>query len=289
MKKMTCFIACFAFTFTAWSQQAVKEVRWKDLSPLPHGAVLVSIDGRTALKIENTNDAPLQVALLTIPKPKISAQMYGLQGEVRHDNVHGDGYLEMWNYFPPDKPALPEGQYFSRTLGDSGEMGKISGTADWRPFSLPFNRTGASGSPTKLQINLILPGRGTVYLGPMKLVQYPAAASETAWWSDRTATLAGSWGGGLLGCLGALIGTLSSMGKGRGFVIPLLKIQGGVGAILGVAGIVAVFQHQPYAVYYPLLLIGIILLPISLGLLPAVERRYQEQELRRMQSLDALG
>ncbi len=109
------------------------------------------------------------------------------------------------------------------------------------------------------------------------------------WWSDRTAGLVGGWGGGLLGCLGGLIGVLCSMGKGRGLVIALLRIQIGLGVLCGVAGIVALAQHQPYAVWYPLVLLGVLLVVIYPCMLPIARRRYQEQELRRMQSLDASG
>jgi hypothetical protein len=297
MKLIFNFIALLTFSAAAWSQTTITEFKWNDPAQtgLPRGAAPILLDGRAALKIENTNNAPLQLSLLTIAKPKISAQMYAVSGEVRYDAVQGDGYLEMWNYFPPVKPGLPEGQYFSRTLGDSGEMGKISGTSDWRPFSLSFNSAGASGPPTKLQINLILRGRGTVYLGPIKLVQYPAAKSgfhdrsSNAWWSDRTAALVGGLGGIIFGCLGGLIGTLCGMGKGRGLVIALLRIQIALGVLCGVAGIAAVAQHQPYGVYYPLLLIAVILLAVCGSLLPTVGRRYQELELRRMQSLDVSG
>jgi hypothetical protein len=109
------------------------------------------------------------------------------------------------------------------------------------------------------------------------------------WWSNHTAALVGGLGGGILGCLGGLIGVLGGMGKCRGLVITLLGIMTCLGIILGVAGIAALARHQPYAVWYPLLMIGILLLVICPFLLPVVRRRYQELELRRMQSLDASG
>lgn len=109
------------------------------------------------------------------------------------------------------------------------------------------------------------------------------------WWSDRSAGLVGGWGGAIFGCLGGLIGTLNSLGKGRAFIIAVMKVQVALGAACAVAGIVAVAQHQPYGVYYPLLLLGILLTTINASLLPTVRKRFQELELRRMQSLDATG
>ncbi len=151
--KLTLSLAALLLTAAnVHSQQTLIEYKWADIAQQGgwHGAVPVTINGREALKIENTNDAPLQITLLTITNPPVTAVLYELTGEVRYDSVQGDGFLEMWNYFPPAKSGAPEGQYFSRTLGESGEMGKISGTSDWRQFGLPFNRTGAAKPPSRL-------------------------------------------------------------------------------------------------------------------------------------------
>lgn len=300
MKLLPSIATILVIAANAFAERNVAEFSWKNPTSVPRGTSAVMIDGRAALKIDNTNDAPLRVALLTVNKPKISALLYAIKGEVRYQSVKGDGFLEMWNYFPSLKPGLPEGQYFSRTLGDSGDMGKITGASDWRPFLLPFDSTGASGAPTKLQINLILGGRGTVYLDSFELVEYPAAKSFTtgwnsgseskkAWWSDRTAGLFGGLAGSIFGVLGALVGTLSSMGRARGFVLSVLKIQIVLGIACGIAGTIALITHQPYAVFYPLLLLGILLGSICGGLLPQVTKKYQELELRRMQSFDTAG
>jgi len=44
---------------------------------------------------------------------------------------------------------------------------------------------------------------------------------------------------------------------------------------------------QPYAVYYPLLLIGLIGTVVPAGVYPALKRRYEEVELRAMRAMDA--
>ena len=98
--------------------------------------------------------------------------LYAVSGEIKYENVSSDGYLEMWSVFPPAHSGLPEERYFSRTLGESGPSGKISGTSSWREFSLPFNRTGASNPPTRLELNIYLPGRGVVFIAQPKLNQF---------------------------------------------------------------------------------------------------------------------
>jgi hypothetical protein len=138
------------------------------------GGTPIKMDDRTVLKIENTNDAPLQLSLFKIEKPPIQSATYAVSGEIKYDNVQGTGYLEMQNFFLPSAPGLPEAPYFSRMLGEagSGPMGRISGTSSWRWFSLPFDRSGTTDSPTRLEINIFLPGRGTVYLAAPRLMQF---------------------------------------------------------------------------------------------------------------------
>ena len=55
--------------------------------------------------------------VLTILQPKITTDFYAVTGEVRYDNVEGDGFLEMWNHFGETAA------YFSRTLGITGPLG----------------------------------------------------------------------------------------------------------------------------------------------------------------------
>lgn len=263
----------------------------------------VKLDGQWVYKFENTNDTQLEVQLMKIFKPRVSTNAYAIIGKIKYDNVQGEGYLEMWNFFPPVHPGMPEGQYFSRTLGESGEMGKITGTCDWRDFSLPFDSTGASGPPTRLEINLILPGRGTVYITPVKLLKYSSGflsgssssggssnpTVAAGWWSPRLSAIFGGIGGSLFGCFGALIGCLAGIGKARRFVLAMTKVLTALGILLTIGGIVAVACRQPYAVWYPLTLLGVISAAVCGANLPAIKKRYEDLEIRRMTSMDATG
>jgi hypothetical protein len=60
------------------------------------------------------------------------------------------------------------------------------------------------------------------------------------------------------------------------------------GAGLLVAGAVALALSQPYAVYYPLLLGGIIILAVFGSGFRRVRRAYEEAELRRMRAMDTV-
>ncbi len=199
---------------------------------------------------------------------------------MRYDAVEVPSYLELWSHFPDG------GQYFTRTLGEAGPMLKLAGSSGWRSFALPFDATGAP-PPSRLVLNVVLAGRGRVELGPLTVVDQGAGRAEAgAAWTDRAAGLIGGLGGGLLGCLGALVGVLTSLGRARRLVMALTLGLIAVGALALVGGLIAFAASQPYAVFYPLLLIGVLALAVPLGLLPTIRRRYAEIELRTMRAFD---
>ena len=296
MKAILVLGSYLSLVATCSAQKVLAEYDWQKLvqNGQLRGGEAASVDGKSALKIVNTNETPLQLQLLKIPKPPISKKLYAITGEVKYNGVRGDGYLEMWNFFPPLQSGMPEGQYFSRTLGVGGEMGKLSGTSDWRAFMLPFDSTGGSGSPTRLEINIFLPAQGTVFLGPVKLVEYTGSfasmgmASSNAWWSDRAAGMVGGIGGGVLGCLGGLLGWLAWKGQARRFVVAASWVLIGLGAALGLAAVVALSEKQPYAVWFPLVLGGVLLLGIIPFRLRNFLKHYEDLELRRMTAIDVM-
>lgn len=274
---------------SAGQEQLVREISWsqlKESGQLPTGEIQRGDPPGPGeyLVITNTENAPITVALLALPDPGITRTQYALTGSVSYEGVTGTGYLEMQNYFPGDGP------YFSKTLGQSGPMGSLQGSSSWRPFSLPFFSNAEGGVPSKLEFNLVLPGSGTVKLGPLRLVEYPEGFNPLltpgAWWSDQRAGWIGGIGGSICGCLGALIGTLAGLGKARRLVISLCVALIVFGVACLMAGVVAWLVSQPYAVYYPLLLGGVICTAVVGGNLPGVCKRYRQIELRRMTSMD---
>lgn len=172
MKKIPIFSLYLICALAVSAQETVSEFSWgktsgKPASPL---AELANGDGRACVKINSTNQARRAIPLLSITNPAVTARFYAVTGEVKYDMTEGSGYLEMWNGFETN-------HYFTRALGEIGPLRKISEKSGWRPFILPFDRSGASNTPTRLDINLVLNGRGEVLVGPLKLVQYPEAKS----------------------------------------------------------------------------------------------------------------
>lgn len=248
------------------------EVIWR--AEPPGGALVVegTPGGRTA-------------RVATIEKPAVATACWAVRGEVATRDVEGSAYLEMWSVFPDGA------RYFSRTLGEEGPMARLSGTAPRRPFVLPFfSKPGMV--PERLEVDVVLPSTGRVELTDVVLLQLAPGedpmAPEGAWLSGATVGLAGGLLGTLLGSAGALAGVLASRGKGRSTVLGLFALLVGVGVFLVAVGAAAFAAGQPAWLWASCLLAGLLSAVIPLSTLPALRRRYEESELRKMRSVDGI-
>jgi hypothetical protein len=280
---------CLMVSRTVWCEEVVRSIRWQELAAanvLTSGTVAAAAPGEpgASLRVVHKGPAAATFPLVAIERPGISRARYALRGRLRYEGVAAGSYLEMWTH-------LPDGSFFSRSLAQSGPMRRLEGSSEWRPFVLPFFNREGGPPPEKLVVNLVLAGAGTVEIGPLELVQFASnedpLANSAAWWSDRQAGMLGGIIGSALGILGAVIGWLGSSVRAKGFVLGTLKAIGcfGVGALA--SGGLALAVGQPYAVYYPLLLLGLISAALGFSLPRSLSKRYEELELRRMQALDA--
>ena len=230
----------------AAAQPATAEFKWNELQSqgrVAAGVVLPPDQGTSGfrLQIENAKPSPTSVTVLTVDRPASQrARRYKFSGQVRYDAVEGNGYLELWNYFP-DGAVL---------LADAGRPRPHDEAAwhlrVWRTFVLPFDATGA-GAPTRLVVNVVLQGRGTVYLGPMEFREETGATAVRldGFKGDRAIGVAGSIAGLVVGLGGALIGVLTSLGRARRFVIASATSLIALGTLSFVAGIVAFASSLP--------------------------------------------
>ena len=289
MTRIIATIAAALWTSAALGEQTLRQFSWSALKAagaVSAGEVLPAGQAGEfeCLRVQNAAEAAT-VRVLTVERPGVTAKTYALLGQVRCEGVEGEGYLEMWSHFPGG------GRYFTRTLGQSGPMARLSGTSAWRPVVLPFYMQADTPAPEKLVVNVVLPGRGVVWLGPLRLAEYgpgedPLAAAG-AWWSDRAGGWIGGLGGAVIGCIGGLVGVLGGMGRARRLVqaVMALMVAAGLAGVIG--GVAALATGQPYGVWYPLLLGGGISAAVFGALLPVARMRYRRQELRRMQAMDA--
>lgn len=260
---------------------------WADRQAHGHtipGEVLPADGGEPArLKLVHSEPTPRQFTLAEFVPPATSEPSYVIRGRVRYSHVTKPGYFELLNHFPG------QGAFFTRTLDHRGPLGRIEGTSDWRDFELPFFK-GPIPGPEKLVVNLHLEGSGTIEITDL---EWSAPANVVlvsgAWWSDAMGGMIGGVGGAFLGVfLGGCLVPLMNRGRARAFVqFSLLGTSVVCTLILGV-GLVAVARHQPYSVYYPLLLLGGIGLGVSVMHLRTARRKYSEIELQQIAALDAV-
>ena len=225
---------------------------------------------------------PATAQVFVVEAPAVSDDQYAITGRVAYQSVEGDAYLEMWSEFPDGS------RYFSRTLDERGPMAKLRGSSPERAFVLPFFLRPDSPRPVRLEVNVVLPAGGRVVLRELRFGSGAAALSTPgAWWSDQTGGWVGGAAGGAVGLFGALIGTLCSLGRGRRFVLAGLLALGVSGLVLLATGLAAFALGQPYGVWYPLLLLGVLAPVLAFSLLKTARRRFEALELRRIQALDA--
>jgi hypothetical protein len=201
---------------------------------------------------------PTATPILTIASPHVAGSVYQITGTVEYSDVQGDGYLEMGIFFPDGD------QFAVRTLDPTGALGKLSGSSGSRPFAMPIELVADAPPPSRIALNVVLPGPGHVKVSNLRLSGGTATAEVPgAWWSARVAA---PIGGAALGVVGASIGVLCVLGRYQRVAEALLIALLGLGVGGFVAGAVALALGQPREVWFPLLLTGILaaLLPIAL-------------------------
>ncbi len=210
-----------------------------------------------------------------------ASSMYVVRGRIQYWNIEGIAYLEMWN-------ILPDGsRYFSRTLGEYGTMQRIQGLSGWREFELPFNLMNAKPESVTLEINVVMPGKGTIELSGLTVSDIQTSVE---WFSRRTGGVVGGILGGICGTFGGIIGCLSGFlvprGKGRRLMTWLFIFAAVMGFLQLGVGLSALLLGQPGHVWYPFVLVGGLLGVIMPFSLLSVNKAYAQAELRKMQALD---
>lgn len=258
--------------------QAVSELSWtrERVARVPGAIRVPAGEGQPfdALKVEHAGPGKLSLRLLQIPRPRVRHRRYALLGRVRVAGAQGEGYLEMWSHFPD------RGRFFSRTLAPDGPLQILSGTQAWRRFALPFDARGSLKPPSLIELNLVLPGPGTVWLGPVRLVDLedvPEAPGPMArhrpgaggpppkvppwkrselWWGPEAGAWVGAVGGGLLGVLGVALFLFGLRPRRLRRVRQIVLVAGLFGTLGIVLGVMALVRDQPADVSHPLLLLG---------------------------------
>lgn len=119
----------------------------------------VSRDGKGSLRVDTKE--PLLVPLFEVSDVSIENAVLLYQASVQSQELDGQAYLEMWLRFPG------QGEYFSRGLDRP-----LTGTMSWMTASTPFFLQ-AGQKPDLIRLNLVVSGRGRVWIDNVRLLQQP--------------------------------------------------------------------------------------------------------------------
>lgn len=266
-------VVLLATATVAVAQEPVASVDWASTPPLS-GEVT---DGNAHVTADAAGGS---FPLAKLDVSDLGTVGYSIRGRVRYTDVTGPGYLEMWSAFADG------GRYFSRTLGTDGPMAALNGTSDWRAFELPFFLQGADG-PDRLEVNVVLPGAGSVDVSPLELIRLDAEATGGgAWLSDRSIGVAGALIGVAVGVFGAAIAWLVGHRRGRRFVLPAMTAAMAAGIGLVVLSVVGLLTGQSPNVVLFVLVSGLVLAAVFGVSIPRTRRLYADAELRKMRAMD---
>lgn len=250
-----------------------------DTEPPLNGELVDGPDGQRAVRVTGTGQ-PSTIELVHLDGSLVTKATFALLGQVRYSDVSPPGHLELLVTYADG------GQYFSQGLTPEGD-GALDGTSGWVGFELPFS---GEALPAGLTLSVVLAGEGTVDVGPIDVVSMDSLeelAGEGAWWSDKTAGFIGAIGGTALGLIGAAYGVAMARGRHRRFVLASAKLVMGAGVGLLVTTAVALFQGQPYAVWFALLLLGVLSVGLALLVLTLGRKAFDARELQRMRAMDS--
>jgi hypothetical protein len=119
----------------------------------------VSRDGKGSLKV--TAMEPTVVRLFELGDLDVENARLVYQAKLRTEGVEGKVYLEMWCHFPG------KGEFFSRGL-----QSPLTGTTEWAAEETPFFLKKGE-NPDNVKLNLVLDGKGTVWIDEIKLLKGP--------------------------------------------------------------------------------------------------------------------
>lgn len=250
-----------------WTESRVARVPGATLAPRGPGQPF------DALRIVHGGPGAKRFQLLALPSPRLRHRRYALMGRLRTEAVEGDAHLEMWSHFPE------KGRFFSRSLAPDGPLRTLTGTQAWRRFALPYDAAKSLKPPTLIELGLVLPGRGTVLIGPVRLIEIetppPGAAAPPMrprkdgpppsvppwrrgqlWWAPEHDGWVLAVGASALAALAVALVLFGLWPRRLRLVRQLVLVAGLAGAVALVLGVVALSQDQPPEVHRPLFWLG---------------------------------
>ncbi|HKW35634.1 MAG TPA: hypothetical protein VJN92_21680 [Candidatus Acidoferrum sp.] len=119
----------------------------------------ISSDGKGSIRVDAAE--PMIVPLFEVSDVSIENAVLIYQASLQSQKLDGKAFLEMWVRLPG------KGEYFSRGLDRP-----ITGTTTWMTIVTPFFLQ-AGQKPDLIRLNLVVQGKGTVWINDIHLMRAP--------------------------------------------------------------------------------------------------------------------
>ncbi len=123
---------------------------------LSQGVVAVAQDGWVVDSQEEQT-----IRLFEVQEPQAEQCLISYRAKMKTDGLAGRAFLEMWCRLPG------HGEFFSKGLNQA-----VRGTTDWASYEIPFYLKKGQ-KPDLIKLNLIVEGRGKIWLRDVQLFKTP--------------------------------------------------------------------------------------------------------------------
>lgn len=226
-------------------------------------------------------EAPTDRVVLRVTGPQLESAVFALRGQVRYSSVDGEAFIAVHIIYA-DGVTLD-----ARSDHPQGLGAPLTGDSEWRSFEVVMS--GHEGErPERLEVRLIMPGRGGVVFGAIRVVELSARglparrlAATRPWWNEHRTKEIFVITGLTFSALLFFVIVLAIFARGRGAALGILNliVFTGAGGLLG--ALIAAYFKQPWAVWFPLLLCGLALFFIPLVFYAPIARRFDRKMSKR--------
>ena len=160
MNRIMLFLSFSALLFSSGFADDLKRMSLDDASTLGTTIQIdsnVKTEGRGSVRVTTLH--PTTICLGEVDNLNVENATLLYKAKVKSD-LDGLAYLEMWAH-------IGSGQYFSRGMNDP-----VKGKSDWKSIRTPFIFQQGQ-NPRKITLNLVINGRGTVWIDDVVLSKAP--------------------------------------------------------------------------------------------------------------------